>query len=107
MVLLRPSPQRFDVFLVRRHYAIAFMGALRGLPLAEGKARGRELLEGHGIGHAIDRQIRQLSKGMAQTVQLLGTLVHRPKLVVLDEPNASLDAAGEDALIGVMSSRAG
>ena len=31
--------------------AIAFMGALRGLSLAEGRARGRELLERHGLGH--------------------------------------------------------
>ena len=78
--------------------AIAFMGALRGLPLAEGKARGRELLERHGLGHAIDRQIRQLSKGMAQTVQLLGTLVHRPRLVVFDEPFSGLDAINQGKL---------
>ena len=78
--------------------AIAFLGALRGLPLAEGKARGRELLERHGMGHAVDRQIRQLSKGMAQTVQLLGTLVHRPRLVVLDEPFSGLDAINQGKL---------
>ena len=78
--------------------AIAFLGALRGLPLAEGRARGRELLENHGMGHAIDRQIRQLSKGMAQTVQLLGTLVHRPKLVVFDEPFSGLDAINQGKL---------
>ena len=80
------------------HEAIAFMGALRGLPLEEGRARGRELLEEHGLGHAIDKQIRQLSKGMAQTVQLLGTLVHRPKLVVLDEPFSGLDAINQGKL---------
>ncbi|MCF8882905.1 ATP-binding cassette domain-containing protein [Erythrobacter sp. SN021] len=78
--------------------AIAFMGALRGLPLDEGRARGRELLERHGLGHAIDRQIRQLSKGMAQTVQLLGTLVHRPRLVVFDEPFSGLDAINQGKL---------
>lgn len=78
--------------------AIAFMGALRGLPLAEGRARGRELLERHGMGHAVDRQIRQLSKGMAQTVQLLGTLVHQPRLVVLDEPFSGLDAINQGKL---------
>jgi ABC-2 type transport system ATP-binding protein len=78
--------------------AIAFLGALRGLPLAEGRARGRELLERHGMGHAIDRQIRQLSKGMAQTVQLLGTLVHRPRLVVFDEPFSGLDALNQGKL---------
>ncbi len=78
--------------------AIAFLGALRGLPLEEGRRRGRELLESHGMGHAIDRQIRQLSKGMAQTVQLLGTLVHRPKLVVFDEPFSGLDAINQGKL---------
>ena len=78
--------------------AIAFMGALRGVPLAQGRRRGRELLERHGLGHAADRQIRQLSKGMAQTVQLLGTLVHRPRLVVFDEPFSGLDALNQGKL---------
>ncbi len=78
--------------------AIAFMGALRGLPLAEGRRRGRELLERHDLGHAASRQIRQLSKGMAQTVQLLGTLVHQPELVVLDEPFSGLDAINQGKL---------
>ena len=64
----------------------------------EGRKRGRELLEKHDLGHAADRQIRQLSKGMAQTVQLLGTLVHRPKLVVLDEPFSGLDAINQGKL---------
>ncbi|HEX5643959.1 MAG TPA: ATP-binding cassette domain-containing protein [Erythrobacter sp.] len=78
--------------------AIAFMGALRGLPLAEGRRRGRELLERHDLGYAAERQIRQLSKGMAQTVQLLGTLVHQPRLVVLDEPFSGLDAINQGKL---------
>lgn len=83
---------------MKAYEAIAFMGALRGLPLKIGRQRGRELLEGHGLGHAADRQIRQLSKGMAQTVQLLGTLVHQPKLVVLDEPFSGLDALNQGKL---------
>jgi ABC-2 type transport system ATP-binding protein len=74
------------------------MGALRGLPLKEGKRRGRELLENHGLGYAADRQIRQLSKGMAQQVQLLGTLVHQPRLVVFDEPFSGLDALNQGKL---------
>ena len=78
--------------------AIAFLGALRGVPLAEGRKRGLELLEEHGLGHAADRTIRQLSKGMAQTVQLLGTLIHRPRLVVLDEPFSGLDALNQGKL---------
>lgn len=82
--------------------AIGFLGALRGMPLAEATARGRELLEENGLGHAADKQIRQLSKGMAQTVQLLGTLVHRPRLVVLDEPFSGLDALNQGKLEGMI-----
>ncbi|MDF1834820.1 MAG: ATP-binding cassette domain-containing protein [Alteraurantiacibacter sp. bin_em_oilr2.035] len=78
--------------------AIAFMGALRGVPLPEGRKRGKRLLEDHGLGHAVDKQIRQLSKGMAQTVQLLGTLVHDPALVVFDEPFSGLDAINQGKL---------
>ncbi len=87
---LYPSMKSYD--------AIAFMGALRGLPLEVGRQRGKELLEQHGLGHAIDKQIRQLSKGMAQTVQLLGTLVHEPQLVVFDEPFSGLDAINQGKL---------
>lgn len=87
---LYPSMKSYD--------AIAFMGALRGVPLNVGRARAKELLEGHGLGHAIDKQIRQLSKGMAQTVQLLGTLVHEPRLVVFDEPFSGLDAINQGKL---------
>jgi ABC-2 type transport system ATP-binding protein len=78
--------------------AIAFMGALRGLPLAEGRRRADELLDNHGLGEWASKPIRSLSKGMAQTVQLLGTIVHRPKLIVLDEPFAGLDAINQGRL---------
>ncbi|WP_420606784.1 ABC transporter ATP-binding protein [Novosphingopyxis sp.] len=77
---------------------IAFMGALRQLPLEEGRARGRVLMEEAGLGHAADKKIKELSKGMAQTVQLLGTIVHRPRLIVLDEPFSGLDAINQGKL---------
>ena len=83
---------------MKTYEAIAFIGALRGLPLAEGRRRGKAMLEEHGLGYAVDRQIRQLSKGMAQQVQLLGTLVHEPRLVVFDEPFSGLDALNQGKL---------
>lgn len=83
---------------MKAYEAIGFLGALRGLPLAEGRRRGKVLLEEHGLGYAIDRQIRQLSKGMAQQVQLLGTLVHEPRMVVFDEPFSGLDALNQGKL---------
>ena len=78
--------------------AIAFMGALRGLPIATGRRRAVELLEGRGYGDWARRPIRTLSKGMAQTVQLLGTIVHKPGLIVLDEPFSGLDAINQEKL---------
>ena len=83
---------------MKAYDAIAFMGALRGLPLAEGRKRGREMMENHGLGDAVDKQIRALSKGMAQTVQLLGTIVHDPDLIILDEPFSGLDALNQGKL---------
>jgi ABC-2 type transport system ATP-binding protein len=78
--------------------AIAFMGALRGLPITEGRRRADELLEQHGLSEWGKKSIRSLSKGMAQTVQLLGSIVHRPRLIVLDEPFSGLDAINQGRL---------
>jgi ABC-2 type transport system ATP-binding protein len=78
--------------------AIAFMGALRGLPLREARRRADELLEEHCLGDWRKKSIRSLSKGMAQLVQLLGTIIHKPRLLVLDEPFAGLDAINQARL---------
>ena len=78
--------------------AIAFMGALRGLPIAEGRKRADALLAEHDLADWSKKTIRSLSKGMAQIVQLLGTIVHKPRLIVLDEPFAGLDAINQARL---------
>jgi len=78
--------------------AIAFMGALRGLPIKEGRRRALELLKSRGAEDWAKRPIRTLSKGMAQTVQLLGTIIHEPRLIVLDEPFSGLDALNQEKL---------
>ncbi|MBO9714508.1 MAG: ATP-binding cassette domain-containing protein [Sphingomonas sp.] len=78
--------------------AIAFMGALRGLPWSQGRKRAVELMEAAGLGHAVEQKIRKLSKGMAQIVQLLGSIVHEPELLVLDEPFSGLDPVNQERL---------
>ncbi|HET7317340.1 MAG TPA: ATP-binding cassette domain-containing protein [Sphingomicrobium sp.] len=78
--------------------AIAFMGALRGLSLHEGRRRADRLLADNRLGKWGKKPIRTLSKGMAQTVQLLGTIIHKPRLMVLDEPFAGLDAINQARL---------
>ena len=78
--------------------AIAFMGALRGLPLEVGRRRAEILLRENGLGDYVDKPIKSLSKGMAQTIQLFGTIVHKPRLIVLDEPFSGLDAINQGRL---------
>ena len=78
--------------------AVAFMGALRGLPLEIGRKRAEILLRDNGLGDYVDKPIKSLSKGMAQTIQLFGTIVHQPRLIVLDEPFSGLDAINQGRL---------
>src|SRR3546814_14451040 len=68
--------------------AVAFLGSLRGLPLSESRRRADRLLAANGMGEVARRPIRTLSKGMAPTVQLLGTFIHQPTLIVLAEPRS-------------------
>jgi ABC-2 type transport system ATP-binding protein len=86
--------------------AIAFLGALRGMPLSAARRRAGELLDESGLGDWAKKPVRTLSKGMAQTVQLLGTLVHDPRLLVLDEPFAGLDPFNQGKLERLIRNRA-
>lgn len=87
---LYPTMKAIDV--------IGYMGSIRGMSRNEARERGRAMLDEYGLGDAAGKRIRQLSKGMAQTVQIIGTLVHSPDLVVLDEPFSGLDAINQGRL---------
>ena len=78
--------------------AIAFFGGLKGLPEAEGRKRAREMLEQMGLGDAQKKKMKELSKGMAQKVQLIASVVHRPEFVILDEPFSGLDPMNQQGL---------
>lgn len=82
--------------------AISFLAGLKGLQRNEARRRAREMLEAQGLGAAADRQMRNLSKGMAQKVQLISAIVHEPELVILDEPFSGLDPVNQQALEGVI-----
>ncbi|HHI78940.1 MAG TPA: ATP-binding cassette domain-containing protein [Planctomycetes bacterium] len=70
---------------------VAYFGRLKGLSKEEAYGRATELLSKYGLGDWLDTRCEALSKGMGQKVQLLGTLVHDPDLVILDEPFSGLD----------------
>ncbi|MDO9336087.1 MAG: ABC transporter ATP-binding protein [Caulobacteraceae bacterium] len=78
--------------------AIVFLAGLKGVPAPEARRRARIMLEEQGLGEAQNRQIRQLSKGMAQKVQLIAAVAHEPELVILDEPFSGLDPVNQQTL---------
>lgn len=82
--------------------SIAFMGALRGLPWKVGRRRADEMLARFGLGDAGGRKIDKLSKGQAQLVQLIGSIVHEPDLIILDEPFSGLDPVNQQTMENIV-----
>jgi ABC-2 type transport system ATP-binding protein len=64
---------------------------LQGLPKAQRRARGDELIERLGLADAADRKVGGYSGGMKRRLDLALALVHRPRLLFLDEPTTGLD----------------
>ncbi len=77
---------------------IVYLGELKGLPRATARARALDLLERFGLAAFANSKIEALSKGMAQKVQIVSTIVHEPELVILDEPFSGLDPVNQQVL---------
>jgi ABC-2 type transport system ATP-binding protein len=70
---------------------IVFLAALRGLSESEAEKRGRQWLERFELRDWAEKKVQDLSKGMQQKVQFICTVLHKPRLVILDEPFSGLD----------------
>jgi ABC-2 type transport system ATP-binding protein len=74
------------------------MGRLYGLSRAQTRSRADELLVLFGLEEAADRQVRTYSGGMRRRIDLACGLVHRPRLLFLDEPTTGVDPTSRAAL---------
>ena len=81
---------------------LSYFARLKGMPTGEAKARARRLLDDFGLGDWADKKNETLSKGMSQKVQILGTLIHEPELVILDEPFSGLDPVNVELVRNVI-----
>ena len=68
-----------------------YLAQLKGLGKAEAKKRLKQWFERFEIGEWWDKKIQELSKGMAQKIQFIVTVLHRPKLLIFDEPFSGFD----------------
>jgi ABC-2 type transport system ATP-binding protein len=77
---------------------LVMMARLYGLSRSEARGRAQELLALFALEEAADRQVRTYSGGMQRRIDLACALVHRPRLLFLDEPTTGVDPTSRDAL---------
>ncbi|MDQ1350442.1 MAG: type transport system ATP-binding protein, partial [Acidobacteriota bacterium] len=70
---------------------LEFFGELKGMKLAEIRSKGKDLLKKFSLENYWDKKVEELSKGMAQKLQFIVTIIHSPGLLILDEPFSGLD----------------
>ncbi len=68
-----------------------YFGRLKGMTGRDVRAKALQALERIGLSEWARKRVDALSKGMQQKVQIAGTLLHDPEVVILDEPFAGLD----------------
>ena len=86
-----------DPFLTGREH-MKLQTALHGMHREEGRRRSDALLERVGLTEAADRKVRAYSGGMKRRLDLALALVHRPRVLFLDEPTTGLDVQSRTAL---------
>src|SRR5437763_8061198 len=86
-----------DPFLTGREH-MRLQAGLHGFTRAERDRRGDELLERVGLSEAADRKVGGYSGGMKRRLDLGLALVHRPRILFLDEPTTGLDPQSRTAL---------
>ena len=85
---------------------LVYLARLHGLSRPDASRRAAETIEVLGVAERANDRVENLSLGNQQRVQLAAALVHRPDVLILDEPFSGLDPVGVDALTGVLRGEA-
>ena len=82
---------------------VGFPLLLQGVPLAEAEARARELLDLVGLNERALHFVHQLSGGEQQRTAIARALVHKPSLLIADEPTGNLDSKSAERVMSVLN----
>lgn len=77
---------------------LVFLGSLKGLSKKEALKEGKYWLDKFELTDNLNDEIKELSKGMAQKVQFAACILHKPQLLILDEPFSGLDPVSQDLM---------
>ncbi|MFP4112919.1 MAG: ABC transporter ATP-binding protein [Spirochaetota bacterium] len=77
---------------------ILYLASLKNVSRADAEPRMKEWLKRFDLADWKDRKVEELSKGMAQKIQLIGAIIHDPDFVFLDEPFSGLDPVSTEVL---------
>lgn len=75
-----------------------YLAQLKGMTAQDARAQLKEWFVRFSIQDWWDKKVEELSKGMAQKLQFITTVVHRPKLLILDEPFSGFDPVNADVI---------
>lgn len=81
---------------------LAFLGEVKGIGHRDAARRSAQWLDRLGLHDWTEKKVEDLSKGMQQKVQFIGTLLHDPELVILDEPFSGLDPVNAQVMKDVV-----
>ncbi len=84
---------------------LAFFGQLKGMRRPEAQSEARHWLDRLELGERAADRVESLSKGLQQKVQFIATVLHRPELLILDEPFSGLDPINVDVLREIVLER--
>lgn len=81
---------------------LVFFGALKGLTESEAEKRALQWLKDMELEAWVDKKVKDLSKGMQQKVQFIIAVLHRPPILILDEPFTGLDPVNATLVKDIM-----